>query len=118
MLWLAKLAVLLQLLHIFVPSRRSSAFMFWMCHGLIWTILAFYTSALLFDIFRCTPINNAWEAPEKNCIQGELAWTVSAAFNTVSDIIILFLPMRAIWCLRLESRRKVGVAAIFATGIM
>ena len=118
MLWLAKFAVLLQLLHIFAPSRKTSKFMFWTGHSLIWTNLAFYISAFFVDLFRCAPIKNAWKVPQVDCMRGEVLWTVSAAFNAISDVLILFLPLRAIWELHLAPRRKIGVSAVFATGIM
>ena len=117
MFWLAKFALIIQLMRIFA-LRKTSASMFWTCHGLIWGDLAFYTILFFADLFRCTPVKNAWTLSQTGCMSGEGLWMASAATNTISDLMILLLPLRIIWNLQLEPRRKIGVSAVFAIGLM
>ena len=42
---------------------------------------------------------------------------LTATLNTISDWIILILPIWAIWRLKMPLRRKLGVSAVFGTGI-
>ena len=39
-------------------------------------------------------------------------------FNLVSDMYLLLIPLPAVWSLQLPTRRKIGVFAIFLTGIV
>ena len=41
----------------------------------------------------------------------------NSAFNVVTDIWILILPMPLIWNLQLPHRRKIGFAAVFSAGL-
>ena len=41
----------------------------------------------------------------------------SASFNIVTDFYILLLPIPAVMGLQMPTKRKVGVLAIFATGL-
>ena len=43
---------------------------------------------------------------------------VAAVFNMLSDIYLLVLPIPAVWGLRIETGKKMGVLIIFATGLM
>jgi hypothetical protein len=41
---------------------------------------------------------------------------ISGYFNTISDAIILLLPVPAIWNLRLRLRKKIAVWAVLTLG--
>jgi hypothetical protein len=40
------------------------------------------------------------------------------SFNLVSDIFILILPQRIIWRLNMSREKKIGIALMFAVGLM
>ncbi len=42
---------------------------------------------------------------------------VGASFNIVSDFYLLFLPIPAVLGLQMPTKRKLGVLAIFGTGL-
>lgn len=42
----------------------------------------------------------------------------SAVINFLSDVIIFALPQQVIWGLRMTKGKKLGVAALFAAGIL
>ena len=41
----------------------------------------------------------------------------TAGINLLQDIIVVFIPMPMIWDLRMEPRKKFGVACMFGLGI-
>ena len=43
---------------------------------------------------------------------------VQAGFNMVSDLYLLAIPLPLIWNLRLSASKKVGICAIFLTGLL
>ena len=49
-------------------------------------------------------------------LQGPLS-LVQAAVNMSSDLVLLVVPMPAIWGLKTSIRKKIGISAIIATGI-
>ena len=105
-------------MHIFTPTKTG--LVFWAVHALIWGNLVFYVSVWLTTIFECVPQAKIWN-PEKgdgHCINVNVAYAATGAVNVVSDLLILLLPMLAIWRLQMAPKRKLGVSAVFATGLM
>ena len=43
---------------------------------------------------------------------------VSGVFNVITDFYVLILPISMVWHLQLSSKRKIGVIAIFLTGLL
>ena len=117
-IWLAKSALLFQLMRIFAPARRGS--IYWTIHVLVWANLMFYVSAFITILFQCIPQDKIWN-PEReggHCINYYVATIATGSVNVVSDILILLLPMFVIWRLRMGSNQKLGVSAVFATGLL
>ena len=53
-----------------------------------------------------------------HCIGVENNYIAVGVWNVISDFSILILPMVAIWNLQMQNARKIGVAAVFATGLL
>jgi hypothetical protein len=115
-----KLSILLQYLKIFVPNRKSNMRLFVCAQSLIWGDLAFYTASALLDIFACTPREKIWNKliTDGHCANTDASGMAGAIFNVFSDFVILLLPMVSIWKLHLAPRKKFGIFAIFATGLL
>ena len=113
-----KLAILLQYLRAFVPLKQRN-WMFWACHILIWLNFLFYSIFFFFVIFACSPTEKLWKPwIEGNCFD-HLAFMINASvIYTISDILIVILPQPIIWKLQISARRKIGLSAIFAVGIL
>lgn len=119
MIWLTKTVLLLQLIHIFAPTGSAAGFVYWAAHVLIWGNLVLYVATLIGDIFQCIPTRRIWNIHEKgHCININAAFAFTGSANVVSDVLILLLPMWAIWNLQLAPGRKLGISAVFATGLM
>lgn len=85
----------------------------------IWFNLLFYTVFGLLSVFACLPRRKIWEpSTPGHCVNENLFLVITAAFNIVSDFCILLLPLGKIWRLQMPVRRKVGVSAVFAAGLL
>jgi hypothetical protein len=94
--------------------------MFWACHTLIWLNFVFYTACAFLEIFACQPISKSWDPliTTGQCLNVYSINIAAAAINTASDISILLLPQHVIWNLHMSVKKKLGVSAIFFTGIL
>ena len=113
----AKLTILLQLMRIFVPTKRG--LVYWLIQTLIWLNVCFYSANVLSVIFQCQPVHKAWvsSAPGK-CVDTDLNLVITGSINVISDILILLLPLWTIWHLRMPIRAKVNVSIAFGAGIL
>lgn len=121
-MFLIKLAIILQLLRIFVPLKKRDA-MFWTCQALMWLNFIYYTSYVFLEIFHCNPIKKGWSQrvypPIKgSCLDLQAAYIAGAVINTASDLSIVILPQPVIWRLQLSSKKRIGLCAIFLIGLM
>lgn len=92
---------------------------YWACHALIWSNLAFYISIIFTIIFECEAIREVWNPSDGNrSINRNLVLIISGAVNIFSDFLNILLPLWAIWHLQMAPRTKAGVSVIFATGLL
>lgn len=116
-IWLAKASLLFQLIRIFAPMKSGPVYL--ACHTLIWGNLAFYISIFFSILFECHPIWEVWNPSyEGHCIDRNMVLVVSSAVNIVSDLLNLLLPFWATWHLQMAPKRKAGIVAVFATGLL
>ena len=114
-----KLSILQQYLRIFVPNRKSNIQLFVTIHIVIWLTLAFYIVDFVLALIERKPCEKNWIPELKGTcfdIQGTFRYT--GIVNVISDFVILFLPMRCIWKLQMETKRKAFVLGIFGMGIL
>lgn len=113
----AKLCVLLQMQRVFLGSKRDSVF--WAIQLLIWANLLFYLAVTAAFIAACTPRANISNPLLKGtCISTNASILATSIINIVSDVTILFLPVFAVWKLKLPIKRKLIISAIFGSGIL
>jgi hypothetical protein len=81
----------------------------------------FYTACLLMETISCTPRSGeTWIVAQnsRRCGRDLNLGYVISAFNVLSDIYLLAIPIPVVWKLQLPLRRKFGVIAIFMTGFL
>ena len=81
----------------------------------------FYGISVIVFFTMCGPSNGLnWLAASqtKRCIHSAYFGVVQGAFNVASDFGLLILPLPAVWSLQLPVAKKLGVSAIFMTGLM
>lgn len=81
-------------------------------------LIGFYSSTALVKVFECTPREKIFH-PEisGNCINTDVLLNICDAFDAVTDLVILLLPVKTVWELDLESVKKAGVWAVLALGL-
>jgi len=80
-------------------------------------IVAYSLAQIFADIFQCVPISSLWgaTAPEF-CINYPALIISMGVVNTVTDIIMLSLPMPLLWKLQLSTMRKRLLTGLFLMG--
>ncbi len=116
-IFITKLSILLLYLRIFVPSGKPK--IYYAIHFVIWFNLLFYLANIPIEIWPCIPREKLWSPSlPGHCINDDLVFVSGGIINVVSDFAILLLPIMSIWRLQMPTRRKVGVSAVFATGLL
>ena len=94
--------------------------MYWGTYLVIWLNFCFYIADIFSEIFLCNPREKYWNVliTTGHCYDANAVNTASGAFNTFSDFLTLLLPQRVIWKLQMPLKRKLGVSAIFLTGLL
>ncbi|KAJ4350350.1 uncharacterized protein N0V89_008971 [Didymosphaeria variabile] len=116
---LIKVAMLIQVLRIFVP-RGSQSKTYYVVHGLIWMNVLYYSIIVFLMLFNCQPIQKAWKPwlPGK-CMQIGIIAMSTAVVNLIGDLSILFLTQKVIWNLmRVERRQRLKLSIVFLAGIV
>ena len=117
LIFAAKLLILLQFKNLFVPRQRS--LIYWFIQLLIWSNLIFYLIDTFVLAFACTPRTKIWDpSVPGHCLNYNLNYIITGAWNIFSDFSILLLPLYSIWQLQLPMKKKLDVSAIFATGLL
>ncbi|KAI0115678.1 hypothetical protein GGR51DRAFT_576699 [Nemania sp. FL0031] len=113
-----KAAIILEWARIFNPLRERNTF-FWLGYTVLGLNSLFYALAIFLENFTCFPQERIWDRtiPGK-CIEFSENYIVTAAFNVFSDIIILALPQRVVWKLKMTTKRKISVSLVFTVGIL
>ena len=113
----AKLAILLQLLDIFVPGRRGA--IYHAIEVLIWFNVLSHSASILAALFQCVPVRKAWNpATQGKCIDVRTLLISTAVINVFSDFSVLLAPLFSIWQLQMPVKRKVGVSGVFSLGLI
>ena len=79
-----------------------------------------YTITTFLTIFACSPREAFWNPliTDYRCLNNDIGTIINCSFNVVSDIIILMLPVRAVWRLRMPTRNKIKIVLLFAIGLL
>ena len=112
---IAKVAVLCLYRRVFSP-RRWSYFDLSIVF-LIVVMVLFYTITFFIKIFECTPrekINNP--SILGTCLSSSDIISASGIFNTITDFLILLLPVQAVWSLKTTFGKKIIVVLAFTFG--
>ena len=114
---ITKASILLLLARIFAPQHKGMIYV--MVHVLIWLNLIFYGAITMVKVIQCIPRARIWDSSVPgSCIDLTAVLKTTGIFNTLSDFLILILPIWEIWKLRMETQKKLCVSAAFGVGLM
>lgn len=81
--------------------------------------VAWWTAAVLVEIFQCRPVRAAWDMKAKltgYCINFQAYWYGIAASNLILDCVTLALPLFMVWRLQMTARQKLLLSGVFLLG--
>ena len=118
---LAKVAILIFLHRIFSIDTRFRWFSIFVAAIIfLWGLI----SALI-TIFACSPIIANYKYSYQlahpggfKCMNVNMVILYYGWFNTVTDFVLLLLPMPLIWKMNMAIGRKIGVAIVFGSGLL
>ncbi|KAI0115758.1 hypothetical protein GGR51DRAFT_361794 [Nemania sp. FL0031] len=124
-LFLFDLATSLTKLSILAMLRRLTAASSSKIEHAVVLILAALVAAncfifIIVEIFQCWPISSAWTISETSyyCIDEEAHLMSANIINTVTDFVVVLLPIRATMTFQLSSRQRVIVISLFGLGLI
>ena len=119
-MFLAKTTILLQYLRLFAPQKSMDPFMWYSARIVIIATGLFYLISTFLTIFACSPRAAYWNPLITNgrCLDNNTSVLITCIYNIVSDIVILILPARAVWKLRIPTRKKLNIVLLFAIGLL
>lgn len=108
-----KISILLLYLRIFIQKwLRIGCYVLLALVTTYGLISVFYSS-----VFQCTPVSKAYhKSIPGHCIDVRKTWQANAGFNIASDLMILVLPMPAIYSLQMTIKHKLGLIFLFGLG--
>lgn len=113
---LTKLSVLTLYRRVFSPVRWSPFDC--IIVALIVVMACFYISTCIVKIMQCTPRAKIWDhSTQGTCINESALLNTSGFFNTITDYIILILPIHSVLRLQLSRTKKVLVVLVFTFGL-
>lgn len=111
-----KISYLLFLHRIFgFPDKRFSRKLLY-C-GIV--IMAYSIVRVAVIAAQCVPMSIIWSPPgtvSGYCIKVEPALLVSASMNVLTDVVMFSLPIKKLWALRVDSKQRFQLIAIFLLG--
>ncbi|PFH62222.1 hypothetical protein XA68_14501 [Ophiocordyceps unilateralis] len=113
----AKTAILLEWTRIFVPVIRNS--FYWISRVTTIINVCLYLSVIVATSLYCVPVEKVWHKwVPGHCLNRKAVDTCVAVFNLGIDLLILALPQRIIWSLRIDTSKKIGVSIVFSVGLL
>ncbi|CAI7650979.1 unnamed protein product [Penicillium glandicola] len=110
-----RLAILLLYIEIFPGNQKF----FWCATGVGCLVFIYWVSAILTIALLCSPVAYNWDRTiSGKCGDVLKIQYASAGFNMGIDLGVVLLPLPIVWRLQMSSRKKTGVTASFAIGIL
>ena len=69
-------------------------------------------------IFACLPVQFYWDRSISggHCLNYDIFYIIMAALNTLTDVIVLLLPLNVVWNLTITRAKKIGLSIVFLIG--
>lgn len=116
-MFFTKLALFLLYYRLFATNSRAKIAI---SLGILVNCL-FYVASCIALIILCLPRRNeSWLSTSyaARCDPASKLGNVQGIYGVISDLYIFILPLPVLWHLQMPLRRKLGITAIFFTGLM
>lgn len=83
-------------------------------------IIGLYSFIMIWCMaFACSPVVKIWRFNvDGTCLDGHALHTAAASMNTLTDIMLLGLPIPMVYGLQMPIKRRVAALGIFAAGLL
>ena len=107
-----KLSLLSLIARVFAPYKRKVQGI--QALGVI--LIIYYITSLILKIRICWPISAYWHLEMDKCLDQSAIILGDSIISTVTDAIILLLPLPLTWSLQITRGRKLRVGGMLAVG--
>lgn len=114
-MFFTKFSILLLFLRIFVPPPTQKNKIYYTVWSVIWLNLLFCIALVLALLLQCVGKKGV---PMSSCINMHWILTVAALINSLSDIVMLLIPVAGVWRLQMPIKRKFELLVVFGTGML
>ncbi|KAH0545366.1 hypothetical protein FGG08_000507 [Glutinoglossum americanum] len=120
-LWAANLAKISILLFYrrmsTAATKRGLRYAVWITIAIV---VCFHFSALIGLIMGCTPVRATWDisTPGAHCIDQSAFKMAVGVINTITDFVIILIPLPTVWGLQLRIKQKIALTCIFLAGLL
>ncbi|KAL2181478.1 uncharacterized protein P884DRAFT_189349 [Thermothelomyces heterothallicus CBS 202.75] len=113
---LVKSSVLIFLIRLFGQRK-------WVRRSLVWlnvVNISQMVGVFFAVILQCTPISFNWDLTVRGgyCVDRRVLYIFTAAFNIVTDMLMLGLPLRVLSSLKIPKRPKTALLVVFLLGFL
>ncbi|OTB05050.1 hypothetical protein M426DRAFT_261084 [Hypoxylon sp. CI-4A] len=117
-LGLGQAAILIEWTRIFVPHGTHNAF-YWISRALLSFSCIGHIAFLVAENMSCIPYKKIWDKTilEGYCIEDSLYQIPAAFLSPICIALVLFLPQKAIWRLKMSTKKRLGVSSLFLVGL-
>lgn len=107
-----KLSILALIARVFAPYKRRVQGIY----GLAILLIIYYSVSLILKARVCMPVSAYWSGDTSKCIDQTAVFTADSLISTVTDAIILVLPLPLTWSLQITFQKKLRVGGMLAVG--
>lgn len=115
LLFLVKISILLLYLRVFQSSKKMKIAIY----VTAFFVFAYSVAGTTYGIVRSYGVIKAWDKPTSQP-KPSRDWLLTfwGVCNTVTDFLVLLLPIPTVWGLHLGTRQKIALLGIFMTGAL
>lgn len=107
-----KLSLLSLIARVFAPFKKKAQAIY--AFGVI--LIIYYITSWILKIRICLPISAYWHLETDKCLDQSAIILGDSIMSTVTDAIILLLPLPLTWSLQITRNRKLRVGGMLAVG--
>ena len=110
-----KIAILLLYRRVFLPHKGG--LFDWAIRVLMVILIIYYVTTAMVKTWACTPRERIWnKSIPGTCVDMPSLLNASGLFNTITDVILLLIPVKAVWKLQMSKQRKIVIVLVFTVG--
>lgn len=117
-IFFTKASVVLLYYRIFIPDSSRRTGVWWAIWFVFWWNLLYTVALVLAVTTNCVRKGAKLAAKGQECVKQPVVVLGATVINVVSDLMILIIPIVAIWGLQMGKKKKLRVLAVFAVGLM